>query len=79
MKVTSKKEIDHKEMVTYIDTYDVRVQVKKGVIITAECLFEDGEFQDWKAKTDKDQKIIDKLTNIEVDYMASLLEADEIE
>ena len=79
MQITSKKEIDHKEMVTYFDTYDVRVQIKKGVIVTTECLFEDGEFQDWKAKTDKDQKVIDKLSSTEANYLEGLLEAVEIE
>jgi hypothetical protein len=79
MQVTTKKIVDHREEVTYHDTYNVRVQIKKGVIVTVECLFEDGEFQDWKAKTDKDQKIIDKLSKTESGYLDEILEKVEID
>ena len=74
MKITAKKNVDHREIVTYQDRYEVRVQIKKGQIITLVIEVEDGEFQFSEGKSKKDKSIIDELPSATQNYIDQILE-----
>ena len=60
MKITTKKCVHHYEIIK--EEYEVRVQMKKGQIITLRVDVEDGEIMSFGGKTKTDTKVIDKLT-----------------
>jgi hypothetical protein len=74
MKITSKKLINHREEVTYLDTYEVRVQIEKGKIITIICHIEDGECVSWDGKSNLDKNAVLALSNITINYLGEFIE-----
>jgi len=79
MKITTYKVIDHDEQLTIYESLSVRVQIKKGLIITVKVDTEDGEVMWWSGMTKSDQKIIDKLTPIQRADIRELLENNNLE
>ena len=74
MRLTTKKSYLYKEVITVKETFECRLNIKKGVTVSILVDSEDGEFQDYKGKTEKDEEVIDSLTRTEQDYIGVFLE-----
>ena len=72
MRITSKKCTNHMEFIE--EEYEVRVQIKRGKIITALVDVQDGEICSWKGKAKSDQRIIYRLPQDQKDKLDKLIE-----
>lgn len=77
MKITTYKVINHDELLTIYESLSVRIQIKKGLIITVKVDTEDGELIWWSGMTKSEQKIIDKLTPVQREDIRELLEKND--
>jgi hypothetical protein len=77
MKITAKKSIIKREIVSYREKFEVRVQVKPGKIVTVEVETEDGTLENWEGKTPADRNIISSLKTVESNYLGNFLEEQD--